>query len=394
MKPFEGQNVLDLTQSVAGPFATQMLGTMGAHVVKVEPPEGDAFRGLLEGSMFTSVNMGGKRSICVDLKTEAGRNAVRELAERADVVMESFRPGVVDKFGLDYDSIARTNEDVIYVSLSGYGQCGPYSMWPGYDPIIQAMSGVMSMIGYRDRPPVRIGASIIDCGTGVNAAFLIATALLQREQTGGGEYIDISLFEVAISWMHYWITYYSTTGDVPMRAGQGFPGFAPSRVFEAADGEQFYVSIVNDTFYERLCTTVGREDLLKDQRFADNAGRIEHRDVLESELQQTFETYERSVLIEQLVEAGVPAGPLQYIDDIVDEDPHVDARNLLATVENSYAGTDAKVPQLPFEISGERPEFAGAPPELGEDSRAVLSMLGYSEERIEQMLERNEIFEG
>ncbi|MDX1748332.1 MAG: CoA transferase, partial [Halobacteriales archaeon] len=219
MQPLADVDVLDLTQSIAGPVCTQMLATMGADVVKVEPPGGDAFRGVVDGAMFASYNLDGKRSLSVDLKTDDGRDIVTALAERADVVVESFRPGVLAKFDLDYEAVAASNEDVVYCSITGFGQEGPYSQYPAYDPVVQAMSGLMSVIGYPDRQPVRIGASVTDCGTGANAAFMVMSALMERfRHDSGGTHIDISLFDTALSWMAYWIANYTATGEIPQRA--------------------------------------------------------------------------------------------------------------------------------------------------------------------------------
>lgn len=387
MQPFEDVDVLDLTQSIAGPVSTQFLGLLGANVVKVEPPEGDSIRGLLDGAVFSSVNLAGKKSVCLDFKREEGKETARELAERADVVVESFRPGVTERFGLDYESVSAVNEDVVYLSVTGFGQDGPYSEWPAYDPVIQAMSGLMSTIGYRDRPPVRIGASVIDWGTGTTAAFLLASALAERQQTGEGQYIDVNLFEVATAWMGYWIAHYTGTGEVVERAGQGIDGIAPNEMFRAADGEPFYLCVINDRLYERLCTELGREDLLEDERFATNDRRWENRDALREILTSEFEAYDRGDLCRRLAAAGIPNGPLQEIDELVEEDPHVEAREMLTDVYNPVREESVETANPPFRISGERPTLGDRSPERGEHTRAVLSELGYDEERIDRMME-------
>lgn len=387
MQPFEEVDVLDLTQSIAGPLTTQFLGTLGANVVKVEPPGGDAFRGLLDGAMFASVNMGNKRSVCLDLTTAEGQNAARDLAASADAVIESFRPGVVEKFGLDYESVAEDNPDVVYCSLSGFGEDGPHTDWPAYDPVIQAMSGLMSTIGYADRPPVRIGASVIDYGTGTTAAMLVSAALHERSKTGEGEFIDVNLFEVAVSWMGYWIAHYTGTGELPSRSGQGFAGLAPNEVFEAAGGEPFYLSVVNNRLYERLCTSIDREDLLDDERFAENDDRWENRDVLRKELSAEFETYDRDELTTLLAEAGVPTGPLRTVDEVVEDDPHVAAREMLADSYNLRTETPIKTANPPFKTTAGRPDPGDRPPRQGEHTREVLAELGYSDEQIDRMLE-------
>lgn len=386
MQPFEEVDVLDLTQSIAGPLSTQFLGTLGANVVKVEPPGGDTFRSLLDGAMFSSVNLGGKQSICLDFTTDEGREVGHELAATADVVVESFRPGVLEGFGLDYESVSATNPDVIYCSLTGFGQDGPRAEWPAYDPIIQAMSGLMSTIGYSDRPPVRIGASIIDYGTGTTAAMLIAAALHRRSVIGEGEYIDVNLFDVAVSWMGYWIAHYTGTGETPQRSGQGFAGIAPNEVFHAAEDEPFYLSVVNDRLYERLCRALDRDDLLTDERFAENVDRWENHETLREELRSEFRTYDREALTTMLAEAGVPTGPLQTVDELVEEDTHVAAREMLTGSYNHRTEEPVTTAAPPFETSDGRPDPGGRPPELGEHTRQVLAELGYDDERIDRML--------
>ena len=387
MRPFEDIDVLDLTQSIAGPVSTQFLATLGANVVKVEPPQGDAFRGLIDGSMFASVNLGGKQSICLDLKTDEGRQAAWQLAADADVVVQSFRPGVVEKFGLDYESVSAENEDVVYCSLTGFGADGPYSNWPAYDPVIQAMTGIMSMIGYPDEPPVRIGASLIDWGTGTTAAFLLASALYNRDQTGDGEHIDVNLYEVATAWMGYWYAYYTSTGDVPTRSGQGFSGLAPNEIFYAAGGEPFYLSAITDMFFERTCEAIDRPDLVADERFSTNDRRWEHREALREILNDEFSAYDRDEICERLVAAGVPSGPLLNVDEVVDEDPHIKEREILTETYNHWLDTPAKTVRPPFSTTSGRPSFDEKPPAMGEHTRAVLSNLGYDDEQIERMIE-------
>lgn len=395
MQPLADVEVLDLTQSIAGPVCTQMLATMGADVVKVEPPGGDAFRGVVDGAMFASYNLDGKRSLCVDLKTDEGRDIVGTLAERADVVVESFRPGVLEKFDLDYASVSATNEDIVYCSITGFGQEGPYSQYPAYDPVVQAMSGLMSVIGYPDRPPVRIGASVTDCGTGANAAFMVMSALMERFRHGdGGEHIDISLFDTALSWMAYWIADYTGTGDVPERAGSGFAGLAPNSVYPAGDGELVYLCTVNDQQYERVCEAIDRPDLLADERYETNAKRWDNRDALREDLEAAFAAYDRDELVEALTDAGVPAGPLQTVDEVAEEDPQVRARRMLVESHNVVADRDVETARLPLRTADWLPDFAGDPPACGEHTREVLAELGYDDERIASLLDAGVVTAG
>ena len=392
MQPFEEVDVLDLTQSIAGPVCTQMLAALGANVVKVEPPDGDAFRDLLGGAMFAAYNHGPKRSLGVDLKSEAGAETVRDLAERADVVVESFRPGVLERFDLDYESVSETNEDVVYCSLTGFGQDGPYSDYPAYDPVVQSMSGLLSIIGYPDRPPARIGASVIDCATGANAAFMVSSALHEVERTGSSEHIDISLFDVAVSWMSYWIADYSATDEVPTRSGSGFNGLAPDDIYYAAGGEPLYICAVNDRLYRRLCRAVDREELAEDDRFVDNESRWEHREALRETLEETFREYDRDRLVDLLADAGVPAGALNNVPEVID-DEHVTERDLLTHARNLTADADVTVARLPLRTTDWVPDLDDRPPGPGEHTRAVLREFGCDDEEIDALREDGAVFQ-
>jgi crotonobetainyl-CoA:carnitine CoA-transferase CaiB-like acyl-CoA transferase len=287
---------------------------------------------------------------------------------------------------LDYEAVSEINEDVVYVSVTGFGQDGPYSEWPAYDPVIQAMSGLMSTIGYPDRPPFRIGASVIDWGTGTTAAFLAASALHEREVNGEGEHIDVNLFEVTVAWMGYWIAHYTGTGETPERAGQGFAGIAPNEIFHAADDEPFYVCAVNNRLYERLCTAIDREDLVEDDRYETNEDRWEHRETLVEELEAEFGEYDRHEICERLADAGVPVGPLRTIDELTEDDPHVAARELLTDSYNLHRDTPVRTASLPFRTASGRPELEDRPPERGEHTEAVLEELGYDDATIDRML--------
>jgi crotonobetainyl-CoA:carnitine CoA-transferase CaiB-like acyl-CoA transferase len=387
MTPLGDITVVDLTQSVAGPVCTQLLGEMGATVIKVEPPSGDNFRNLMNGSFFTPFNHG-KESVCVDLKTDRGREIVTTLAHEADVFVESFRPDVLDQYDLDYQSIYNINDNIVYCSLSGFGHEGPYCDYPGYDPCIQAMCGLMATTGYPDRPPVRIRASVIDCGTGANAAFAIMAAIRNRDRTGEGTHIDISLFDVAVSWMSYWIAEYDVTGEVPKRTGQLGIGSAPNGLFPTRDG-YLYLCTMTESMYERLCSLVERPDLLKDERFQTIDDRLNHRDELRSILSEEFETYTAKDLEQRCLNARIPAGRVQTIKDVTENDPHVEERSMVVESRNPETKSSARVSALPFQFSTEIHDggFSTAPPAKGEHTIDVLQAISYSDEEIARLCE-------
>lgn len=383
MQPLEGQEVLDFTREVSGPHCTQLLGALGADVIKVEPPGGERPRTEWVDA-FASFNFGGKRSVSVDLKTAEGEAVVRQLAERADIVVENFRPGVLEQFSLDYESVRERNEDVIYCSISGFGQSGPYRDSPAYDPIAQALSGVLYATGYPDRPPVRIGASFIDCGTAVHAALFTTAAVLERERTGEGCHIDTSLFDTAVSWMAYQIAEYSRTGEVRERRGSG--NGVTDRVYYAGDDEPFYVKAITQRQYENMCRAIERKDLVGDERFETDEKRTEHADALEAELKSGFDQFDRDELVERLTSSSVPVGAIQDVGELVDDDAHVKQRDMLTDSYDPLSEETIQTASLPFRTDEGVPEFGGHPPALGEHNRAILAELGYSDGEIDRLM--------
>jgi crotonobetainyl-CoA:carnitine CoA-transferase CaiB-like acyl-CoA transferase len=386
--------LLDFTQSIAGPTCTEYLGALGADVIKVEPPTGDPFRRSLDGAIFSSINTF-KRSVSMDLKTDEGPAITASLAEDADVVVESFRPGKLADFGLDYESIREVNDDVVYCSITGFGQDGPYRDRPAYDPILQAMSGIMHNTGYADRPPVRIGTSPIDFGTGMVASFLIVSAIRNRDNTGEGAHIDATLYDTAIRWMSGYIARYLGTGDIPQRAGSSVHGYAPYGVFNA-DGKPFYLSVPNDKLYERLCRLFDREDLIEDDQFSDMQSRWENRDAIEDEFAQEFEDWDRTELVAYLTENDVPAGPVQDVAEVAESDPHVQETGMLTETYDFKLDKPIKTANVPFRMStyNGHPEYSGKPPKLGENTVDVLREHGFSRERIDSLLDREIVHAG
>lgn len=388
---FRDIDVLDLTQSVAGPVCTENLGALGANVIKVEPPGGDKFRASIDGGIFAAVNLT-KRSLSVDLKSPDGAQLVRDLATDVDVVVESFRPGVLEQYGLDYDSVSESNTDVVYCSITGFGQEGPFANRPAYDPVLQAMSGVMANTGYPDRQPVRIGTSAIDFSTGMTASFLVASAVRRRDSTGEGEYIDTSLYDVALRWMSGYVAKYTGSGEEPRRAGQTIHGLAPYGVFETQT-DPVYIAAPTEHIFERLCSCLQKEELLEDARFQTRTDRWDNREDLRREIEPVLAEWDSDELIDHLTDSGVPIGPLQSIGDVVEEDPHVAARGQLTPSRNLHTETDVQTVSVPFHLSDTDTDWGDRPPELGEHTREILGEFGYSSLEIESLLEADAVFE-
>lgn len=386
MQPLAGIRVLDLSRVLAGPFCTQILGDLGADVIKVESPEGDETRRYEPtkdgvSSYFLAFNRN-KRSIAVDLKTEAGREIVRRLAQEADVLVENFRTGTMEKWGLDYASLQSANPRLVYAAVSGYGRTGPWKDRPGYDLAIQAASGLMSVTGEEGRAPVRAGWSIADLTAGLWAALSICAALYARQKSGRGTYVETSLFEGQVALMTYYATSYFLTGHVGQRLGSAHFSLTPYQALSAADG-WMVVAVGNDGLFRKLCEALGSPELAEDPRFQTNGLRVRHREELAAELEARLA--ERSVQAWEaiLTDAGVPCSAVNTIEDVLHLE-QVAARGMLW--ETEYPGVGSFfVTRSPFFGDGWDVRLRRRPPRLGEHTEAILKEVGYRPEQIEAL---------
>ena len=377
--PLQGIRVLDLTSSLAGPTSTEILAALGADVVKIEHPgRGDEARDwgprFFEGGsvMFFSANAG-KRSLALDLKDERGREALLRLAESADVAVQSLRPGTAERLGIGPDDLRARNEKLVYCTIGAFGRRGPLSAEPGYDPLMQAAAGIMSVTGEPERPPVRVGVSLIDIGTGVWAALAIVATIHE----GRGRTLDLSLYETALSLLPYQLTDVLGGAAPPGRHGTAFPLIAPYEVFPTADGELMIVA-GNDRLFASLCAVVDSPELASDPRFASNPLRVEHRDELRELLRPLLARHATDDLLERLRGAGVPASPVLDVGEVARHE------QTLATgmLQELAAGT---IVAPPLSADGERVLHRGDPPLLGEHTAAILAEAGYAEGEIEAL---------
>jgi len=376
-----------------------ILGDLGAEVIKVERPGlGDDTRywappwvneELKLSAYFVSVNRN-KKSIAVDLAKEEGRRIIHELARISDVVLENFRPGVARRLGVDYEALRAVNPKIIYCSISGFGQTGPYRDWPAYDIAIQALGGWMGITGEPGRPPVRIGVALTDMIAGLYAALAILAALRARELTGEGQYIDISLLDASISFMTYMAHNYFATGENPPKMGSAHPNIVPYQAFRAGDGRWIILAVANDRIWKRFCQAVGLDHLADDPRFATNPRRVENRDELIPIIEEVLARKPGHEWVKLLMEAGVPCVPVYRMSDIF-SDPHVLHRQMLLEVEHPRAG---KMKQIGFPIKFSKTPCAlrHPPPLLGEHTDEVLrELLSYPEEEIKRLREEGVI---
>jgi len=380
--PLHDIRVLDLTQVMAGPFCCQLLGDMGADVIKVEPPgTGDSARHGMgftmkgeDSAAFLAVNRN-KRSIALNLKDDRHRQAFHRLAGTADVLVENFRPGVCARLGIGYETLSEASPGLIYASISGFGQTGPSAMRAGYDLIAQGMSGVMSVTGEPGGEPVKCGIPISDLSSGLFCAFAILTAYVSRLETGRGQYIDTSLFEGALALSIWETAELWATGRVPQPLGSAHRLTAPYQALRTRDG---HVTVGGNTqrLWARLCAAIGRDDLVEDERFATNDARMANRPALEAELEAVLEQRTTGEWLEVLLEAGVPVGPI-YDYRQVFEDPHTHAREMMVEMEHPVEGTVRGL-GIPFKLSETPGQIRRAAPLLGEHTEEILSELGCS----------------
>lgn len=393
--PLEGIRVLDFTWALAGPFATMQLADLGAEVVKVEHPgtheKERGFGPYYEGisTFFFSPNRG-KKGIAIDLKAEEGRMLVRRLAGAADVLVENFRPGTMDRLGLGYGALRETNPRLIYAALSGFGQTGPYSRLPAVDAVAQAMGGTMSLNGERGGPPLRVGVSIGDMVGGLYLALGILAALRARDVTGEGQLLDVALMEAQMALCENAIVRHSAFGEHPTRQGSRHALVAPFQPFETADG---WIVIANVKDWELFCAVIGRDDLAVDERFRTNRGRLEHVDALEVELTRTLRgrtTDEWFALLEAADVCSV--GKVNSIVDLFD-DPHVAARGMLVDIPLPYGLSGSlKLPNSPIRLSMTPPVVGRPMPEHGGDTAEVLQRwAGVPSEEVAELAARGVI---
>jgi crotonobetainyl-CoA:carnitine CoA-transferase CaiB-like acyl-CoA transferase len=383
--PLEGIVVADLTQNVAGPFCTQILGDMGADVVKVERPgRGDDARAWAppfwgdESATFLALNRN-KRSLALDLKAEAGLGVLRRLVGRADVFVQSLRAGVVAELGLDFAGATALNPRLVYCSITAFGARGPLRDAPGYDALMQAYGGLMSVNGHPGQEPARVGTSLVDMGTGMWAALGITGALRQRDADGRAVEVTTALFETALMWVSYHAMGYFGSGEVPRPQGSGTAMIAPYQAFPTADG---YVMIGagSDALFGRLCRALGAPALVGDLRFADNPARVRHREALVGELSTLTRGLKTADLVERLRQAGVPSAPILGVDAVMEE-PQTRASGMLLTAPHPRLA-DYRSLGLPIQWDGRRPDVRRVPPRLGEHSEDVLTWLGYTRDDV------------
>ena len=387
----EGIAVLDLSTFVTGGFCSLMLANQGADVVKVERPDvGDDIRHsgppFIEGSSpyFWSVNYD-KQSVELDLKSTAGKEAFYDLVEAADVVIQNFRPGTAERLNVDYEHLREHREDLVYCSISAFGATGPWRERPGYDLLIQGMSGIMDVTGESGGEPVKVGLPMTDLITGMWAAFGVTTALYRRERTGEGDYIDLGMLDAALPWLTKQAGKVFA-GEEPTRMGTKDPVLAPYQTFETSDGH-INVACLNQGLWRDFCAAIGRADLADDDRFETNADRVDHREELEAELESTLRERTTDEWLTTLVEdAGIPAGPVMSVEEALTNE-QTQARDMVQHVEHP---DDGEIPVVEHPLNYQHAEtgFEDAPPELGEDTRDVFRELGYSEAALDDLASR------
>ena len=386
MAPLSGLTILDLSRVLSGPYCTMLAADMGARVIKIEHPvQGDDTRAwgppfvAGESAYYLSINRN-KESVAIDFKTARGRELLDGLIAKADILVENFRPGTLDRQGLGYAQLSKRHPRLIYVSISGFGQTGPRREEAGYDAVAQAEGGLMSITGTSDGPPVRLGVAVADIASGMFAFQGLLLAVIARGTTGRGQHVDVSLLDSVTALLTYQAARQFATGDTPVRTGNRHMTIAPYDTFDTADGV-LVLAVGNDSQWRRLCDVLGAPDLAADPRFVTNAGRVDHYADLRRALDARFRRSTLSVLVDALKAAGVPCGAVRSIADVTG-DPQILARQMVETVMHPTVG-QIQVLGIPVKLSDTPGRIASAPPLLGQHTAAVLTAdLGLSEDDV------------
>lgn len=382
--PLAGVRVLDISQVMAGPYACMLLGDLGADVIRIEPPgTGDQTRGAMGFKMKGADSLGflnmnrNKRSVALNLKSEAGRQVLMRLVQDADILIENYRPGALKRLGLGYEALSQVNPRLVYTSISGFGQTGPWADRPGFDLMAQAMSGVMSVTGYPDSPPVKAGVPVADIGCALFAIYATLSAYIGAKNTGQGQHVDAALFDSAMAFSVWDICDYWGTGKPPERLGTANKMTAPYQAMASSDGH-FVMGANSQKLWVQLCKVMEREELLEDERFSTIALRLANRAVLQEALEATFRRKPKDYWVETLLAHGIPAGPiLSYPEAFGSE--HAKVRGMRMEIDHPVEG---KVPNIGFavKLSGTPQQVRRHPPLLGEHTAQVLADLGFSDE--------------
>lgn len=384
--PISDITVVELGHIVAGPFCGMILADLGADVIKVErPATGDMLRDSSElgNSTFDYLNRN-KSSVTIDLKSEEGSAVFKRLIDEADVVVENFGPQATDRLGIGYDDLSKDREGLIYCSIKGFTP-GPYEEYPALDPIAESLSGLMSVTGREDMPPVRSGTSIADMAAAMYAVIAILGALRHREQTGEGAHLYSGLFESTVSLMGYWLAYTETYGKVPKPLGASHMNWSPYEVFRGIDGTWVFIGPAGQAQWERMCHSLSLDDLLEDPRFETLADRRQHNEELIDILRDRLSGYSSTEIVERLREVDVPVAPVNDIDDVL-QDPHLDEIGMLQKIATTEGdGDEIRVPRYPIFSDGHEHAPLRSPPALGEQTEAILSELGFADDEIESL---------
>ena len=387
MQALEGIKVLDVASMLAGPYGATLLGDLGADVIKLEPPTGEETRRMgprkgIESGVFVGVNRN-KRGIAVDLRTDSGRRVLDRLVRWADVIVDNYRPRAKQKLGLDFETMSRTNERIVSLSVSTYGATGPYAGRPGIDPIAQAMSGFMNVTGEEGRGPLKAGPPVGDAVTSLLVAYGAMIGLWTRERTGQGQEIHVALIDGLIHIQAAYNGQYFVTGRVQPRMGNSIDWYAPYNSFECRDGKHLQLACYNDKFFENLCAAIERADLLEDARFADGESRLKNRQKLEAEIAKYFDLHDRAHALNVLGEHDVIAGPINDYGETF-SDPQVLHNQMVHKLEHATLGT-VRVTGVPIHCSMTPGSVRRAPPTLGQHTKEVLSELGIDEADIREI---------